>query len=347
MKKIIVLFMLFWGWNQVIAQEKIETEFDLYKVKLSFNDKSQRMARGFFYSINDSVIILSDTRKKSDYQTGNYTTTEYPLDQIRKIKANKLHGELGGLLIGSSVAGAIGYTEQWRIANDNFLISRETSSLIVGAGVGVVGAVFGSIVGKDVVSAKINKTNHLAERFNHCAVVRNPEIVGHERFKFFSMDPVLYRRNIQFEMGYKYRIAFEQPIYKGNSLLLGVGYKSINTIHVSGEKIVNRYFLKTNQALIDVENLDMIKDFSYGRVTDGLFDFLGKESQSIYLSYHDFLPEYSVPITLDARSYFGLKPDNLIKPFCEIGVGLNAVKGYDFSVSNAVHYSYDSAYEID
>ena len=342
MKKLIVLLVLCMVGGLLVAQEKVMSDFDLFKVSLSFTDLSKKKVRGILYSINDSVIVISDARNKRAYRVGDYNTTTYRLDQIEKIKTKRKNGSLVGFLIGFGVNGTIGFAKSYISEDESCLLTRGFSAAINGVGAGLLGGIIGAEVGRDRTSLVVGKTDHLVERFGRYAVVKDPELAQYSRFKIFSISPVEYQRNIQFEFGYKLRVAYEQPIYKGNSILLGVGYFPINDISREGKPIVNQYAIKTRQSTIDIDNLKLINDFKFGRIYDGsLGDFCGRASQSIYLSYDYFLPEYSIPITLDVRSYFGLKADNMIKPFCEIGVGLNAVKGYDFSVSNKLINHYD------
>ncbi len=346
MKKIITLIVLAISWSQMSAQEMIATDFDLYKVKISFKDKHQKEVHGFLYSINDSVIVISDARKKSAYHVGDYSVTKYQLEQIKRIETHKLKGGLVGLLIGIGAGGAIGCIEGRSQYEDSGFGPPE--EVLQGVSLAFIGAIVGAIVSRDVVSAKVGKTTHLVERFSDHAIVRGSEIVGHSRLKIFSIKPVQYRRNIKFVIGNKYQAIFEQPIYKGNSLLLGIGYIPMNSIDVVGDQIVNEYELKTHQMLIDVEHLKAVKDFTYGRISESIADISGgRRTESIYLSFDHFLPEYSIPITLDVRSYFGSKPDNQLKPFCEIGVGLSAIKGYDFTALTRDVYPGDHSFAPD
>jgi len=143
---------------QAQNQEKITNDFTIYTVKLLLHN--QEKVKGALFQVTDSTITISNSMSIDDYKIGNYTTTEYPINQIKWVKAYRrtrkvLASGMVGLLVGGAIGYKIGSARKSLIRNRRYLIKRNhpTKGLFIGS---VIGATVGVLIGRNGVSRMSN-----------------------------------------------------------------------------------------------------------------------------------------------------------------------------------------------
>lgn len=66
------------------------------------------VVEGLLYEVRDSSVVISNSLLKSDYYSGTFSSTEVPVNNIKKIQLRKKGAQGTGLLIGGVAGAAIG-----------------------------------------------------------------------------------------------------------------------------------------------------------------------------------------------------------------------------------------------
>ncbi len=138
MKKLfLVTVILFLG---ILAQAQQDTSIVInrvYLTKLIFKDKNRPPVKGALFSINDSLVYVSDMIRNNNYYDDIYAYQRYPIQDIESIgirgRGSRLKGLLMGLVGGSVLGTTVGFAVQKK---QNY--GAPFIGMLTGMGVGMI-----------------------------------------------------------------------------------------------------------------------------------------------------------------------------------------------------------------
>jgi len=149
---------------------------------------------GILYEVRDSSIILSDSRKKTDYtESGNYHLTKLNVRDITVIRMRKNNAVRRGIMIGglsgAFVGGLIGLTSTNTVKNKTasagLTISAVIfSSIFVGTCGAIIGAAFSPIRSHVNIHGSLHKFDKNRDNLARRSITWDPEMTGEKHTSF-------------------------------------------------------------------------------------------------------------------------------------------------------------------
>ncbi|MFC0878984.1 hypothetical protein ACE01N_20485 [Saccharicrinis sp. FJH2] len=118
---------------------------DIYKAKIHFNNDTIEMVKGALFDISDSSVVLSNSFDYMDYRLRKFTTTEYPIIDIKQISVRKNDQLKRSTLKGGMIGGlSLGGLTFLIFAADK---NASQGAFLSGITAGALGYIGGAIIG--------------------------------------------------------------------------------------------------------------------------------------------------------------------------------------------------------
>jgi len=152
-KAVLTAAILLSVFNMIHAQEGKTQAVRLYETWISVSNEAEEL-RGILYRINDSSIVIADSKIKNDYLTGNLMLTEIPAMDIDYVKTRQQNIVKTGAIIGSVIglSAAIGIGIALEMAGAGGL------GIIASIGIVPMAMAAGALLGMLVTGPAQNKT---------------------------------------------------------------------------------------------------------------------------------------------------------------------------------------------
>lgn len=159
MKTLFTFLLLFFYQSTLLAQQ-INKKTKLYVVKAIYTD-SNLQPTGIFYSFNDSMFFVTNTKKKSKIIEGNFEIIAVPANNIKSLKL-KRKGKTGKFAIAGALAGATTGIIMGQSKGDDDCITSypcytaQEKATILSILLVIPGTIIGSIIGAPYTTLKID-----------------------------------------------------------------------------------------------------------------------------------------------------------------------------------------------
>ena len=281
MKKLVVLIVLVLGCGQLMAQEKITTNFSVKKVRIRLKENSNKLIKGALFSINDSTIVIANTLHKKDFRNGDYSLKEYRLADVKFIDGAKLNSNWS--------------EHRWSRFKQN--------------------------LGRRAI---------IKNEFEHLGLKKR-------RTRALAKRPTKYSSSIGINVSPSgIEVDGELPLYKWNTISLGAQFSRVSRPSKSFE---SRYVVKGYRKETPLEEMGQ---YEYGKYYFHAFFDNGTLYRSVAHAFGDFLPQSKINLNANIRTYFGVKPHVILKPFAEIGLLMKGVKGYKIDIETTANDKHDN-----
>lgn len=167
--------------GQAAAQKDSIGKKKIYKAWLNLNKEPSKQ-KGVLYEIRDSSVVLSDSKHKADYHTGNFKITSIDAGAIDKIKLRSKGRVNRSALIGFG-AGFVAGGLAGALMMGSLSQQESTAGFIfVASWAGALGAAIGAIIGSIKISIPIGgdliRFNASKKMLNSYAMLNNQAIIN-------------------------------------------------------------------------------------------------------------------------------------------------------------------------
>jgi hypothetical protein len=141
----------------LLPQEGPQYNRKMFDTRVILKSEPARV-RGVFYEARDSSILLSNSRIRNDYLSGNFSITEISYLDINRLQLRRKNAAVTGALIGGGISGLLAVQFIREMFGGSGASGKDMAGLflLIGAPITMIGVGAGVLIGSIPVTIPIN-----------------------------------------------------------------------------------------------------------------------------------------------------------------------------------------------